>query len=290
MDKRRRQRMNFLYIPAVVLMAAFVVYPLLRGIYVSFFKWNGYSPGMEFVGISNYLELLTDKFFHIAFGNTLLYGFGSAFLQNVAGLALALYLNSKFKGRNVVRTIVYMTVMVSGLLMGYIMQFFFSLDHGIWNELLGYLGVEPIYWLGNGNIGKIIITLVNSWQYVGIAMIIYLAGLQNIPSMYYEAAMLDGGSSWIVFRHVTFPLLIPAISTAVVQNVVGGLKLNDVVISLTRGGPTLTTHSISSFISYTYFDMEKAGFASAVGVFLFVFIFIVSSIMNRYFRSKEVNY
>ena len=82
----------------------------------------------------------------------------------------------------------------------------------------------------------------------------------------------------------------PAISTAVVQNVVGGLKLNDVVISLTRGGPTLTTHSISSFISYTYFDMEKAGFASAIGVFLFAFIFVISSIMNKYFRSKEVNY
>ena len=166
------------------------------------------------------------------------------------------------------------------LLMGYIMQFFFSLDRGIFNEILSWFNVEKIYWLGDGNIAKIIIVLVNSWQYVGIAMIVYLAGLQNIPQMYYEAAMLDGGNSWIVFRHVTLPLLIPAISTAVVQNVVGGLKLNDVIISLTKGGPAMATHSISTFISYSYFEMEKAGYASAAGVFLFAFIFILSTI-NR---------
>lgn len=289
MNKRKRM-MNLLYLPAVLIITAFVIYPLLRGGYVSFFKWNGYSQNMEYIGFNNYIELFKDKYFRTAFWNTLLYGFGSAFLQNVAGLALALYLNSKFKGRNGVRAIVYLPVMISGLLMGYIMQFFFSLDRGIFNEILAWFDVEKIYWLGNGNIAKIIIVLVNSWQYVGIAMIVYLAGLQNIPQMYYEAAMLDGGNSWIVFRHVTFPLLIPAISTAVVQNVVGGLKLNDVIISLTKGGPAMSTHSISTFISYSYFEMEKAGYASAAGVFLFVFIFILSTIMNRYFRSKEVNY
>lgn len=288
--KKRKQAMNLLYIPAVLIIAAFIIYPLVRGCYVSFFKWNGYSQNMEFIGLQNYLELFKDKYFTTAFWNTMLYGFGSAFLQNVAGLALALYLNSKFKGRNGVRAIVYLPVMISGLLMGYVMQFFFSLDRGVFNEILGWFGKEPIYWLGDGNIAKIIIVIVNSWQYVGIAMIVYLAGLQNIPQMYYEAAMLDGGNSWIVFRHVTLPLLIPAISTAVVQNVVGGLKLNDVIISLTKGGPAMSTHSISTFISYSYFEMEKAGYASAVGVFLFVFIFILSTFMNRYFRSKEVNY
>lgn len=282
--------MNLLYVPAVLIIAAFVMYPLIRGIYISMFKWNGYSQNMEFLGLQNYLELFKDKYFKTAFLNTLLYGFGSALLQNVVGLALALYLNSKFKGRNGVRTIVYLPVMISGLLMGYIMQFFFSLDRGIINEILGWLGKEPFYWLGSTTVARFIIVFVNSWQFVGIAMIIYLAGLQNIPKMYYEAAMLDGGNSWAVFRHVTVPLLIPAISTSVVQNVVGGLKLNDVIISMTKGGPAMSTHSLSTYISYTYFEMEKAGYASAVGVVLFVFIFILSYFMNRYFRSKEVSY
>lgn len=282
--------MNLLYIPAVLLMACFVLYPLARGIYISFFKWNGYSQNMTFIGLKNYLSLLSDKYFKSSFWNTMLYGFGSALLQNVFGLALALFLNSKFKIRNAVRTIIYLPVMISGLLMGYIMYFFFQLNHGVINEIFQYLGKDAINWLADGTRGKIIITLVNSWQYVGIAMIVYLAGLQNIPSMYYEAATLDGGNKWQIFRHVTLPLLTPAMSTAVIQNVIGGLKLNDVIISLTKGGPTLKTHSLSTYISYMYFDLEKAGYASAVGVFLFVFIFIISTFLTRYFRKREVQY
>lgn len=282
--------MNLLYIPAVLLMACFVLYPLARGIYISFFKWNGYSQNMTFIGLKNYLSLLSDKYFKSSFWNTMLYGFGSALLQNVFGLALALFLNSKFKIRNAVRTIIYLPVMISGLLMGYIMYFFFQLNHGVINEIFQYLGKDAINWLADGTRGKIIITLVNSWQYVGIAMIVYLAGLQNIPSMYYEAATLDGGNKWQIFRHVTLPLLTPAMSTAVIQNVIGGLKLNDVIISLTKGGPTLKTHSLSTYISYMYFDSEKAGYALAVGVFLFVFIFIISTFLTRYFRKREVQY
>ena len=282
--------MNLLYIPAVLLMACFVLYPLARGIYISFFKWNGYSQNMTFIGLKNYLSLLSDKYFKSSFWNTMLYGFGSALLQNVFGLALALFLNSKFKIRNAVRTIIYLPVMISGLLMGYIMYFFFQLNHGVINEIFQYLGKDAINWLADGTRGKIIITLVNSWQYVGIAMIVYLAGLQNIPSMYYEAATLDGGNKWQIFRHVTLPLLTPAMSTAVIQNVIGGLKLNDVIISLTKGGPTLKTHSLSTYISYMYFDSEKAGYASAGGVFLFVFIFIISTFLTRYFRKREVQY
>lgn len=282
--------MNLLYIPAVLLMACFVLYPLARGIYISFFKWNGYSQNMTFIGLKNYLSLLSDKYFKSSFWNTMLYGFGSALLQNVFGLALALFLNSKFKIRNAVRTIIYLPVMISGLLMGYIMYFFFQLNHGVINEIFQYLGKDAINWLADGTRGKIIITLVNSWQYAGIAMIVYLAGLQNIPSMYYEAATLDGGNKWQIFRHVTLPLLTPAMSTAVIQNVIGGLKLNDVIISLTKGGPTLKTHSLSTYISYMYFDSEKAGYASAVGAFLFVFIFIISTFLTRYFRKREVQY
>lgn len=282
--------MNLLYIPAVLLMACFVLYPLARGIYISFFKWNGYSQNMTFIGLKNYLSLLSDKYFKSSFWNTMLYGFGSALLQNVFGLALALFLNSKFKIRNAVRTIIYLPVMISGLLMGYIMYFFFQLNHGVINEIFQYLGKDAINWLADGTRGKIIITLVNSWQYVGIAMIVYLAGLQNIPSMYYEAATLDGGNKWQIFCHVTLPLLTPAMSTAVIQNVIGGLKLNDVIISLTKGGPTLKTHSLSTYISYMYFDSEKAGYASAVGAFLFVFIFIISTFLTRYFRKREVQY
>lgn len=288
--KKIRRNMNFLYIPALAVMICFIIYPLIRGVFISLFQWNGYSQSMKFVGLKNYLSLFSDKKFVNSFLNTLLYGFGSALLQNIFGLGLALLVDCKFKTNNLLRTIVYLPVMVSSLVMGYIMYFFLQYNHGVLNEVLAWFNIEPINWLKDANRGKIFITLINSWQYVGMAMIVYLAGLQNIPTMYMEAAALDGGSWWDVFWHVTLPLLIPAMTTAVVTNVIGGLKLNDVVISLTNGGPANKTHSLSTFISYNYFEMEKAGYASAIGIFMFVFIYIVSTLLTNFFKKREVQY
>lgn len=288
--KKIRRNMNFLYIPALAVMICFIIYPLIRGVFISLFQWNGYSQSMKFVGLKNYLSLFSDKKFVNSFLNTLLYGFGSALLQNIFGLGLALLVDCKFKTNNLLRTIVYLPVMVSSLVMGYIMYFFLQYNHGVLNEVLAWFNIEPINWLKDANRGKIFITLINSWQYVGMAMIVYLAGLQNIPTMYMEAAALDGGSWWDVFWHVTLPLLIPAMTTGVVTNVIGGLKLNDVVISLTNGGPANKTHSLSTFISYNYFEMEKAGYASAIGIFMFVFIYIVSTLLTNFFKKREVQY
>ena len=282
--------MNYLYIPALAVMMLFIIYPLIRGVYISLFQWNGYSQTMKFVGLKNYLSLFSDKKFVASFLNTLLYGFGSAFLQNLFGLALALLVDCKFKTNNLLRTIVYLPVMISSLVMGYIMYFFLQYNYGVLNEVLGWFNIEPINWLKDANRGKIFITLINSWQYVGMSMLVYLAGLQNIPSMYMEAAALDGSNWWDVFRHVTLPLLIPAMTTAVVTNVIGGLKLNDIVISLTNGGPANKTHSLSTFISYNYFEMEKAGYASAIGIFMFIFIYIVSTLLTNFFKKREVQY
>lgn len=282
--------MNYLYIPALAVMMLFIIYPLIRGVYISLFQWNGYSQNMKFVGLKNYLSLFSDKKFVASFLNTLLYGFGSAFLQNLFGLALALLVDCKFKTNNLLRTIVYLPVMISSLVMGYIMYFFLQYNYGVLNEVLGWFNIEPINWLKDANRGKIFITLINSWQYVGMSMLVYLAGLQNIPSMYMEAAALDGSNWWDVFRHVTLPLLIPAMTTAVVTNVIGGLKLNDIVISLTNGGPANKTHSLSTFISYNYFEMEKAGYASAIGIFMFIFIYIVSTLLTNFFKKREVQY
>ena len=288
--KKIRRNMNFLYIPALAVMMCFIIYPLIRGVFISLFQWNGYSQSMKFVGLKNYLSLFSDKKFVNSFLNTLLYGFGSALLQNIFGLGLALLVDCKFKTNNLLRTIVYLPVMVSSLVMGYIMYFFLQYNHGVLNEVLAWFNIEPINWLKDANRGKIFITLINSWQYVGMAMIVYLAGLQNIPTMYMEAAALDGGNWWDVFWHVTLPLLIPAMTTGVVTNVIGGLKLNDVVISLTNGGPANKTHSLSTFISYNYFEMEKAGYASAIGIFMFVFIYIVSTLLTNFFKKREVQY
>lgn len=286
----RKNSMNLFYLPALIIMLTFLVFPLANGFRLSFLKWNGYSPKTSFVGIKNYLSMLTDKNLGTAFRNTLLYGFGSTILQNILGLSAALFVNSRFKGHTAVRTFVYLPIMISSLVMGYIIYYFVQYDRGILNEILGWFGRAPVDWLADAGRARFIITIMNSWQYCGTSMVMYLAGLQSIPALYYEAADIDGASTFEKFRYVTLPLLIPAIASAVIINLIGSLKLNDIIISLTNGGPAQQTHSLSTYISYVYFRIEKAGYASAIGVFMFVFILIVTIIANRYFRSKEVEY
>ena len=281
--------MNVFYLPALLLILFFVLWPLIEAFRISFTQWNGYSQDYKYIGIKNYLKLFRDSNFLISFRNTIIYGFGSTLLQNLLGLAYAVFLNSRFKGHSIVRTFIYMPVMISSLIMGYIIYFFVQYNGGVFNEIIGLFGKEAVDWMASGNRGVIIITLMNSWQNVGISMVIYMAGLQNIPRMYLEAAEIDGANPWQRFKHITFPLLLPSISSAVVLNLIGGLKLYDVIISLSGGGPGFSTHSLASYVSNQYFKAQNAGYSAAVGIFTFLFIMVVSNLFTNYFNKREVD-
>lgn len=287
--KKRSKVMNLFYVPAILLFCVFVIYPLCKGVFLSFTNWNGYSQTYKMVGISNYVRMLTDTNVHRAFINTIIYGAGSTLLQNVFGLGLALLLNQKFRGRAATRTLVYLPVMIAPLIMGYVMYFFFSFDNGALNDVIGLFGHAPVDWLSNGTTGVIILTLVNSLQFVGISMVIYLAGLQGIPDMYYEASAIDGVKPNERFRYITLPLLMPAISSSVTINLIGGLKLFDIIMALTSGGPGYDTHSLSTLVHRTYFGSENAGYASAIGLIAFILIMVLSNIVVKYLEKKEVD-
>ena len=278
----------FFYVPAIFLIMFFVVRPFAETVFISLTKWNGYSPDKKFIGIKNYADIVEDARLQKAFVNTLIYGVASTFLQNVAGLAIAAFVDSRFKGNNIVRVVVYMPIMISGLIMGYIMYFFLTYDNGVLNDIIGVLGWGPVDWLADGKRGILFITLINTWQYVGNCMIIYLSGMQSIPKMYEEAAVIDGAGKLQCFRFITLPLLLPAITTAVITNLIGGLKLFDGIVSLTNGGPNYATHSMMSYLNSQYFLAEKAGYASAVGISTFVMIMVISLLCNRYFERKNI--
>lgn len=273
----------------LILFLIFVIYPLFKGVYLSFTNWNGYSQTYKMVGLNNYKRIFTDAKVVTAFINTIIYGFGSTFLQNVLGLFFALFLNQKFKGRAFLRTIIYLPVMIASLIMGYIMYFFVMYDGGALNDILLHFGANAVDWMAKGSRAVLILTLINSFQFAGVSMVIYLAGLQNIPTMYYEAAEMDGVNRWGQFRYITFPLLIPAISSAVIINLIGGLKLFDIIMALTSGGPGYSSHSLSTLVNRTYFGSENAGYASAIGLIAFLFIIIVNSFFMRFFDKKEVD-
>jgi ABC-type sugar transport systems, permease components len=289
MKIRKRSLVNLFYVPAILLFLVFVIYPFLQGIRISFANWNGYSQHMKYIGIDNYTRLLKDKNVWTALRNTLLYGIFSTIIQNILGLAYAMFLNSNFKGRSVVRTIIYMPVMISPLIMGFIMYFFVQYDGGAINDLLLALGQPPVDLMANANAAIAIMIGINSLQFVGVAMVIYLAGLQNVPNMYYEAAMIDGATYMERFKHITLPLLMPAISSSTILNLIGGLKLFDLIMALTSGGPGFTTHSLSTLVTNQYFSAQSAGYASAIGIFTFLLIMVVSNAVMFYFDKKEVD-
>lgn len=278
-----------MYIPALLLFSVFIYYPIIQGIKISFTNWNGYSPDYSFVGLEKYWYMVTDMRTYKVILNTLIYGLGSTLFQNILGLAYAVLLNTNLKGRGIVRTIVYFPVIVAPIIMGYVFYFIFQYDGGALNDVLIAVGKVPIDWLGNGPRAVWLITFVNTFQYMGISMVVYLAGLQAIPKEYLEAAEVDGASGFYKFFHITLPLLMPAITVSVVLNIIEGLKLFDVIISMTNGGPGYASHSLSTMMSDLFFAGQDAGFAAALGNLMFVIISLFGISSLRFLRRKEVD-
>lgn len=279
-----------MYIPALLLICIFIIYPFFGGFKIAFTNWNGYSQHFKYVGFENFKDLFKDPNVRTALINTLIYGFGSTFFQQVLGLAYALLLNKAFKMRTFARTFIYLPVLISSIVMGYMWFFMTRYDNGALNDIRALLGMQPIFWLSTRKLAMGVILFVNITQYVGVSMVIYLAGLQGIPSMYYEAAEIDSASAWQKFKYITMPMLYPSIVTSVTLNLIGGLKLFEGIQALTAGGPSYSTHSLSTLINQTYFASQNAGYAACNGILLFVVIFAIMLGIQRIFMSKEVDY
>lgn len=278
----------WMYLPALLVVSFFIIYPFFKGLRISFTNWNGFSQSYDYVGFEQYIRMFKDPDTWLIVKNTLLYGIGSTIFQNIIGLFYALLLNKNIRFRTLTRTIVYIPVIISPLIMGYIWYFFFAFQGGALNDLLMYFGMEKINALANPKLNTWIIVFVNTYQYVGVAMIIYLAGLQSISNDYYEAAQIDGASAFQQFKNITLPLLMPSITINMVINIIGGLKLFDVIIALTGGGPGNASQSMSTFMYDLYFNRQAAGYAATQGVLMVVIILVISLSALLFFRRKEV--
>lgn len=289
-SKRKFNTTNLMYLPALILFTCFVFYPFLDGIRISLTDWNGYSQNYNYIGLQNYKDLLFDQIFIKSFIVTLIYGFGSTLIQQVLGLLYALLLDKQFYGRSLARTIIYLPVLLAGVIMGFMFYFIFQYNNGALNDIMLLLGYEKVNWLGNGTMAVLIILFVNSIQFCGVSMVIYLAGLQGIPKMYYEAASIDGVTPMARFFKITLPMLYPSIVASLTINLIGGLKLFGPIRALTNGGPGYASHSISTYISYTYFSSQAAGYAATTGFILFILIAIITVVTLRISSKHEVTY
>lgn len=281
---------NILYVPVLLILGLYVVYPFFDGIRIAFTNWNGFSQRFRYIGLANFARLFTDDSVRVAFVNTLVYGFGSTLLQQILGLFYAVLLTGDFKGRTLVRTIIYLPVLFSAFVMGAMWYYIVQYDDGALNDILLLLGHRKVFWLSQRSVTVTVMVLVNTFQYMGVSMVIYIAGIKAIPVTYVEAATVEGAGPWGRFMRIILPLLFPALLTSITINLIGGFKLFDLIMALTAGGPGYTTHSLATLIYATYFGGQQAGFSAAIGLLLFTTILFFTILFNRFVRGQEVEY
>ena len=287
MKKKRINWAQFLSLPALILFGVFFVYPLLKGIGMSMTNWDGMGEA-KFVGLKNFVDFFSDERAMHDIKTTLIFAIGSAVLLNLVGLGYAFLMNSKFRGKSIARVIIYLPAIISPLIMGYIWYFLLQPGRGFLYHAFSQSGLpDPIgNWMSSYPSALAVLVLVNVWQFAGMTMIIYLAGLQSISSDVLEAALIDGASPWQRFAHVTLPLLMPAIRINVVTNIIGSLSVFDVIMSLTEGGPGYSTESLSIYIMRMCYG-SRTGYSTAVAMILFLIILIPVLISMRLTRAKD---
>ncbi len=278
---------TFMAVPAFLLFSLFFIYPLIQGIGMSLTDWDGLSHA-NFIGLQNFFDFFKDERAVSDIGNTLLFALGSAPLLNIIGLAYALLMNEKFKGKGIARVIIYLPAVISPLIMGYIWYLLLQPGRGFMFHALELVGKSSWLgnWLGDHTAAMIVLVLVNVWQYAGMTMVIYLAGLQSIPEELYESAKIDGASYWSSLRYVTLPMLMPSIRINVVTNIIGSLAVFDIVMALTDGGPGYATETLSIYIMRMCYG-SKTGYSTAVALIMFLIILIPVIISMRLTREKE---
>jgi raffinose/stachyose/melibiose transport system permease protein len=265
-------------LPALVIYIFFFIFPMINGLYYSMTDWDGMAKVKNFVGLKNYAAIFNDTETLRATKNTLIYTVIVTFMSNLIGLVLALMLEKSSGINNIFRTIFFTPAVLSPVVASFVWKYMYSPESGVINSLLRLIGAGGLSqdWLGNPKLALWSVMLVPLWQWGGNVMIVFLAGLTNIPTEFNEAATIDGVSYLQRVRHITLPLLRPAIVFNIIISTIGSFKTFDFIFILTNGGPGFFTEVLTlrvyNFTVYT----SKFGYGSAVAVLLTILVVIFS--------------
>ncbi len=258
--------------------------PVLLSFWTAFQKWNGIKPP-EFVALANFQRLLTDPDFWQALGNTLKVLAVTIPVGTVLSLSVAILLNQKLRGRSVFRTIYFLPVVTSTVAASIVWTWIFQAHYGLLDNLLASFGLLDLNWLTRPDLVLIPIAVVTIWQRLGFDMVLFLAGLQNIPAILYEAALIDGATRWQRFRHVTLPMLSPTLFLIVVLAFVSSFQIFDQVFIMTArtvaGGVGGSATTLSFYLYQTGFTHAEFGYASAIGLAMFAIMLAVTLFQLR---------
>jgi len=275
----KRLEIAFFLTPALALFAAFVVVPVIQAGRYSTYKWNGLGPMDNFVGLENYRNALGDEIFTDAVMHNLVIVVLSVLIQFPLGLAIALLLNREMRGRGAMRVVVFAPYVLAEVVAGVVWLMLLQ-PGGMVDAIFDSLGLGGLtqLWLGDPDVALYTVMVVLTWKYLGLAIILFLAGLQGVPVDFYEAAQLDGATWWQVQRWVTIPLLGPTIRTWAFLSMIGSLQLFDMVWILTKGGPANSTVTMATYLINQGTDRSLYGYASAVAVLLFGISLVLAAV------------
>lgn len=277
-----------LLLPALTLYIMFVAVPFFSTFYFSITNYNKFHViDYSIVGFRNYLMVFKMAELKLALLNSIKYAFYMTFFQSLIAIPLAVLLNRKIKGSNFFRAAFFLPAMFSPLVMGFLWQVILGpSETGLVNQILIKLGMQPAGFLSSKyGLASIIFTQV--WQWVGWAVVIYLANLQTIPEDMIEAARIDGANSWQIFRRITLPLLYPGVTVVTISSLIGGLKVYDIVQAMTGGGPGYSTQTIISAMIQFGFNDGNYSLAAAFGVVFFIIVMIFTMILLAALRKWE---
>ncbi|MBF0499582.1 MAG: sugar ABC transporter permease [Candidatus Riflebacteria bacterium] len=289
MNKRSDWSAYWYFVPVFVIMFCFQVAPIFYSLAISFYRWDLIgSP--EWVGVENFSRLFDDPMFYKSLWNTLYYAMVTVPLSIGAALSVALLLNNPISGIGIYRTIYFIPVITSINAVAIVWNFIYHPDYGLLNKLLVIMSIPPQKWLQDPFWAMPCIILMSVWKGLGYNVIIFLAGLQNIPKHLYEAARIDGATRLQQFRHITWPLLSPTTFFVFVMSVIGSFQVFSQVYMMTpRGGPLKSTMVIVYYLYQKAFEKFEFGYALAIAFVLFIMIFGVT-LFNKLYLEKKVHY
>jgi raffinose/stachyose/melibiose transport system permease protein len=273
----------FLIVPGIIFFLFFVV-PTLSSFYYSFTRWDLFTA--KWIGFANYQSFFQEQALIIGLRNTLIYAVLTSGLKVVLGMALALLLTSKIIARGYLRSVIFFPVLVSAIGVGLTFTVLLNPEKGLVNHVLGAVGVSGPGWLTNPSLAIVSVALVDIWKGVGLATVIYIAGLVSIPGEYLEAAQVDGATRWQVIRSVMLPLARPATASVITLSLIGGLRSFDLIWSMTRGGPGFASDVIASVI-YKQYQAGFYGLSTAGSVILFLLVTIIVVPLTRWLNRAE---
>jgi ABC-type sugar transport system permease subunit len=288
---RRRAWSGRLFVaPNLAAVAVFMIFPLVFSLYMSFQSWDVFRPP-KFVGLKNFKELFTsDPLFLIAIRNTVVFTVGTVVPTIVISLVVAGLLNRKVKGIGVFRTIVFLPLAISSVVMAVVWQFVFNTDDGLLNIMLGWIGIGPIPWLVDPNWAMVSLCIVSVWRSVPFATVILLAAMQGVPESVYEAAKIDGAGEIRQFAFITVPLIRGAMSFVVVISIIHAFQAFDMVYVLNgaNGGPESATYVLGIMLFQHAFSFLEFGYASALAWVMFAILLVLTVVQLRLSRQRSL--